>query len=102
MRSVPIDEISIDDSNRLVVRPLLPPEEDFSSIHRTATGVRWVPESRSLAPACGSTPTHVEWLRRILSATRDEYGCELMVTPETRWVNVPADLRQVLEAAIRR
>jgi hypothetical protein len=101
MRRVPIEEMAIDDLNTLVVRPKLGAHEDFRCIYRAALGVRWLPETRSLAPIAGSSPTHVEWLRRILRATRDEYGCELVVSAETRWLNVPVDLRKSLEAATR-
>jgi hypothetical protein len=49
----------------------------------------------------GERLAHQDWFQRIVDAVRDEYGCALVATPETQWVNVSEDLRGDLENCFR-
>jgi hypothetical protein len=101
VRSVVIDVLEIDSEQRLFVRPHLSPGENFELIYRSATGVRWDSVQRALTAVSGSPPAHGDWLRRIVRAAREEYGCLLVATPTTQWVNVSAELRGTLEGIVR-
>jgi len=101
VRTIKIDSVEIGPAHRLLIRPRLLPEETLEFIYRTGTGIRWEPQSRALSPVESGIPAHVEWFKRIVDAVRSEYGYALVVTPETLWVNVSADLRGTLEAFAR-
>ncbi len=99
LREISIDEIALSELGWLTVRPALPDGEDFSLIYRTATGVRWWPGLRSLGPDPETTLTPAEWFARIIDAARSEYGCDLVLTSQTKWVNVTPDVERSLRAA---
>lgn len=96
LRSVSIEEIAIDAENRLLVRPLLMPSENFAHIYRDASGVAWIENVRSLGAREPQKWTHVELFKQILAAVRNEYGNSLVLTPKTRWSNVPDQLQSEL------
>jgi hypothetical protein len=37
--------------------------------------------------------TYFDWFRQIILATKGEYGCELKITSETNWINMPNELK---------
>ena len=98
MRSIPIAQIEVAESGLLNVAPEVPAAEDFEHIYRTATGVRWLPGSRSFSPARMAELSHAQWFSEIVGAAASEYGVQLQVTPQTKWQNVPADIRAEIEA----
>src|SRR5690349_9788126 len=92
-RKVPVDEVAISAEGRLVVCPRLTDAEDFAYIWREANGVRWDAASRTLTTLSDPQPDQLAWLSRIIDAARNEYGCILVATPETRWSNVSPELQ---------
>jgi hypothetical protein len=102
MRAIPIEEITMDGSGWLTVRPAVPAAEDFEFIYRTATGIRWWPGLRALGLLPEEKSVPPEAFRRILDAVRREYGYELCLTCDTQSVNVPDELRVTLEGIARK
>jgi hypothetical protein len=98
MRSIPIAQIEVAESGLLNVAPEASAVEHFEHIYRTATGVRWLPGSRSFAPARMAELSHAQWFSEIVGAAASEYGVQLQITSQTKWQNVPADIRAEIEA----
>jgi hypothetical protein len=98
MRSIPIAQIEVADSGLLSVAPAVPDAEQFEHIYRTATGVRWLPGSRSFSPARMAELSHAQWFAEIVDAAANEYGVRLEITPHTKWQNVPAEIRAQIES----
>ena len=98
MESDTIAEVSIDDSGRLHVRPS---RTQFPHVWRAAMEVYWNESSTTLHSPPPRSWSYVDWYRQIVAAAKDEYGCTLVLTLETQWVNVPAELREAVLAASR-
>lgn len=97
MRSVPVAEISVS-SGLVHVTPQVPSSEDFEHIYRTATGVRWLTAERCFAPAESGGLTHDGWFDAIVAAVAGEYRVRLLITPATRWREVPDAVRAKIES----
>jgi len=85
-----IIEIGIDEKERLFVKPQ---GENFEFIYRDASGVSWDNIERFLYSPKPKELTYFDWFRQILLATKGEYGCELKLTSETKWTNIPEELK---------
>jgi hypothetical protein len=99
MRQVPIAQVEVAASGLLHVKPSIPDSHDFEHIYRTATGVQWRKDLRVLAPARVVELSLAQWFGEIVDAAAGEYGVRLILTPETKWVNVPERLKVEIEAA---
>ena len=98
MRQIPITQVEVAGSGLLHVKPSVPDSEDFEHIYRTATGVRWLRDLRVLAPAKVVELSLAQWFAEIVDAAASEYGVRLTLTSETKWENVPEQLRSEIEA----
>ena len=85
MKQDSIAEVSIDTSGRLHVRPAL---ELFPYVWRAAMEVQWSEASGTLHSPTPRAWSYSDWFRQILAAVKDEYGCQLQLTPQTFWRNV--------------
>lgn len=90
MTSDNIIEIGIDDKERLFVKPQT---EEFEFIYRDASGVNWDTKGGFLFSPKPTEMNYFDWFRQIILATKGEYGCELKVTSDTNWTNIPDELR---------
>jgi Integron Cassette Protein Hfx_Cass5 len=95
VRSTNVAEIGIDEAGRLLVRPQ---GETFEHIYRCAMEVHWDQDLACLFVPKPRKWSYVDWYRQIVAAVRAEYGRDLVVSGNTRWTNVPADLRRTIEA----
>jgi hypothetical protein len=95
MTSDKIIEIGIDDKGRIFVKPLT---EQFEFIYRDASVINWDNEERFLYSPKPIELTYFDWFRQILFAAKGEYGCELIVTSETKWTNIPDELKNQILA----
>jgi hypothetical protein len=95
---IPIDEVAIDSTGRLLVRPRIAATEDFGQIYRTASGVRWESASRSLVPYEAMDKAPPWWFRQIVDAVQSEYRQLLELQPDTIWTNVPAETRRDIQS----
>jgi hypothetical protein len=60
--------------------------------------VGWDPDSRTLFSPKPSEWSYLHWFRQIVAAAAGEYGVRLVVTPHTKWFDVPDALRTEIEA----
>lgn len=89
-----IVEVSIDGGGRLLVRP----QGTFPFIYRAAMEVGWDPDSCMLFSPKPREWSYLRWFQQIAAAVADEYRVRLVITPQTRWTNVPDALRAEIEA----
>lgn len=84
-------EIGIDDKGRLYIAPKV---KTFPFIYREAKEVHWDEKGFLLAPAPprSQLAEPIWWFQRIISVAREQ-ACELVVTAETKWNNVPVKLK---------
>ncbi len=87
-----IARIWIDESNRLLVAVVLPPDLDFTYIYRAARGVRWDPSERALTVPRPETSTYADRFADILEAASDEYGARLLLTSRTDLAGLPPEV----------
>jgi hypothetical protein len=85
-----ITEIGIDDIGRLYIKP---ENKKFTMIWRSATEVHWDEKDNFLYSPKPREWTYLMWYKQIASAILNEYGCKLIITPDTRWISVPDDLK---------
>jgi len=97
MKQTPIEEIKIDEENRLLIRPKIRPDQNFEYIYRDASGVTWIDKVRCLGAREPDKWNHFDLFKQIIFAVHGEYGELLVVTSETKWLNIPT----ALESEIR-
>jgi hypothetical protein len=98
MRREPIEEVRIDERNRLLLRASA---TTFDKIYRAATGVEWDAAALALASPVPREFSHSRWFEQIVSSVAGEYGIELTLGPDTNWTAVPADARREIETFVR-
>ena len=87
-----IAAVEIDELGRLHVRPA---SREFPYVYREAMEVHWDPQRRTLHSPPPSEWSYVRWFRQILAAAREQ-SCELHLSDDTRWSNVPPDTQAAL------
>jgi len=93
-----IAEISIDASGRLHVRPT---RSAFPYVWRAGMEVSWSERSSTLRSPLPRAWSYVDWYRQIVAAAKVEYGYTLVLAPDTRWINVPAELQEAIVEAVQ-
>ena len=96
MDSDAIAEITIDSAGRLCVTP---GSAEFPLIYRAAMEVHWDQKGRFLYSPRPREWSYPQWFHQIVAAARGEYGCALSITPQTRWNNIDANLKEAILAA---
>ena len=95
MEKESIIEIGIDTLERLYLKPL---KKSFSLIYRTATEVHWDSVNRFLYSPKPREWSYYDWYLHIINVAKSECDCELFLNEETKWVNIPKDLKnQILK-----
>jgi hypothetical protein len=87
-----ISEIGIDDKGRFYVAPAT---KTFSYIYHEAMEVHWDETGNYLfspPPPRAQLATPIWWFQRILAAAKEQ-ACELCISSETKWHNVPDKLK---------
>ncbi len=92
MATVHIDKVEVDSNGRLLIAP--PAGSDYTHIYRDATGVFWTHDGINLSSPTPRDWTLLQWFECIYCSVRSEYGDMLEISPRTRWVNVPFELRE--------
>ena len=90
-----VDSVTID-GNVLFVKPRVAKADFFTHIYRDASGVEWDDMREALCAAEPSRWSHYDLYKQIVAAVHNEYGRDLVMSPITRWLNVPADLGPLL------
>ena len=91
-----IAEVRIDDEGRLRVRPQT---VDLPDIFRSGMEVHWDPSTRTLYTPKPREWTYPKWFHHLVHAALDECGVRLVLSTETRWLNVPEEVRREIEGS---
>lgn len=86
-------KVEIDAAGSLHISPEL---KKFILIYRTATQVHWNTEKQTLYSPKPSDWSYSDWYNHILKVAKEECFCELYLTIETKWVNIPENLKNVI------
>jgi len=86
-----IIEIGIDNKERIYIKP---ETEKFEFIYRAAAEVGWDDKEHFLYSPKPREWTYFDWYRQIIMATKGEYGCQLVLTDKTQWINIPDELKR--------
>jgi hypothetical protein len=90
-----ISEIQIDSEGRLLVYP---ENSSFPYMYREAMEVCWYGEFRALYSPKPRKWTYPQWFTQICSAAKEQGTC-LEIRQNTRWKNVPDEVRQQILAS---
>jgi hypothetical protein len=96
MKNDDIVEIRIDAAERLCVSPR---SSSFPYIYRAGMEVRWDDEGQYLYSPKPREWSYVKWFQQILAAVKGEYGCTLVITPDTHWLNIDDSLQILITSA---
>ncbi|WP_339686894.1 hypothetical protein [uncultured Nonlabens sp.] len=91
-----IIQIEIDDSGKLHIKPEY---EKFIMIYRTATEVHWNTENNTLYSPTPRDWTYLEWFEQIIKVVKEECSCDLYITEQTEWINIPNQLKKEIAKA---
>ncbi len=90
MKTDHILEVFIDKETRLCLRV---EKEGFPYIYREAAGVNWNQEGRYLYSTPPLDWTYLDWYRHIYDLAY-QYGCKLILSSNTKWTNIPNELKE--------
>ena len=98
MHILEVDEISIHEDGRLIIRPR-EANDWYQYVYRAAGEVSWDP-----AIACFVCPrprewSYLQWFQHARDAVRSELGCDFEITDRTSWTNIPEVLRHAISSA---
>lgn len=94
MQSDEIVEVGIDEQGSLYVQPRA---TKFPLIYREAMEVGWDQQRQRLFSPKPREWSYVQWFRQLREGAKEQ-GVLLQLVPTTTWSNVPADVRQDIEA----
>jgi hypothetical protein len=86
-----ISAIGINEAGQLFIKP---ETECFVLIWRSATEVHWNDKGGYLFSPKPREWSYLDWYNHIIGVVKDEYGCKLIMTSNTNWLNIPDDLKQ--------
>lgn len=86
-----IIEIGIDNKERIYIKP---ETKNFEFIWRDASEIGWDDMKEVLYSPKPKEWTYFDWYRQIILAAKGEYGCQLVLTEKTQWINIPDELKQ--------
>ena len=89
-----IIEIGIDTKERLYVKP---ENESYPMIYREAAEVHWDAEGRFLYSPKPREWSYFDWFTQILGVA-DPSTDSLMISEETKWKEIPEELKSRIEA----
>ncbi|MBP7981735.1 MAG: hypothetical protein KAY90_01950 [Arenimonas sp.] len=98
MQSDQITKVLIDTEARLCITPS---KESFPLIYRSAMEVHWDVPGKFLYSPSPREWSYSKWFMQILSAVKSEYGFSLLITPQTDWGNIPADVKTEILSSIQ-
>ena len=91
MKTDRIKEIRIDDAGKLCITPI---QEQFTLIWRSATEVHWDEKKKLIFSPKPREWSYFDWYKHIVNTIKTEYNCELILTDDTVWIDVPQFLKQ--------
>lgn len=94
MRELEIDEIAIDSSGRLMIRP--GNGRSYAMVYRAANGLRWNAEQSAIIAYEPDRWPHEELFAHIIATIERECGERFIVGKSTKWVSVSNELRNAM------
>ena len=96
----PISVIEIATTGELLLLLESKGNPQYQYIYREAVGVYWDAECGGFKSMEPLDWTYPEWFRHIRAAVLDALGVQLVLTPQTQWANVPAEVEaRILDEA---
>ena len=89
-----IESIEINDVGQLHLKTS---KISFPMIYRTATEVHWNPDKHSLYSPQPRDWTYKMWFDHILHVAKKECNYILELSEDTKWFNIPDNLKQEIE-----
>ena len=97
MENIEITKIEVLASNELSVTPIVNWNDFFQFIYRTATGVVWNDKNQCFMSPIPKDWSHFDWYANIVASVISEMGVKLIITPETKWLNIPKSLQEEIK-----
>ena len=97
MEIIEITKLEVIDTNELSVTPIINWNNFFQFIYRTATGVKWNEKDQCFMSPIPKDWSHLDWYKNIVTSVASEMGVRLIITPKTKWLNVPNCLKEEIE-----
>jgi hypothetical protein len=91
MKTDNIKQVKIDNLGRLCIYP---EKENFNGVWRTATEVHWDEKELCLYSPKPRDWSYIEWYKHIIIVAKDECYCDLLLTKDTLWTDIPGLLKE--------
>ncbi|OGV57354.1 MAG: hypothetical protein A2283_18400 [Lentisphaerae bacterium RIFOXYA12_FULL_48_11] len=88
-----INKIGIDEQGRIYITPAT---KTFPYIYLEAAEIHWDPDLSRLHSPTPREWTHFDWFCHIVGIAAEQ-SCELILSTNTEWSNVPDELRTKIE-----
>jgi hypothetical protein len=88
-----IEEVGIDLDGKFYIKP---DTGEFEFVYRAALGIYWDKTNKSLKFLDAKGVGLRECFEQIIAAVKSEYGIQLKITSETKWNEVPGELKKEL------
>lgn len=90
-----IIKIKINDDGQLHIKP---EKNRFTLIWGSATEVHWDENDSYLYSPKPREWTYLDWYKHIITVINSECSCKLIITEQTKWINIPDSLKtQILK-----
>lgn len=86
-----IEAIGINEAGQLFIKP---EKECFALIWRSAAEVHWNDKNQYLFSPKPREWSYFDWYKHIVDVVNDEYGCTLIRTTNSVWINVPKSIQE--------
>ena len=96
MKKDRIKEVGINEDKQLYI---VPENAKFQMIYRTATEVHWNQEKEFLYSPKPREWNYFQWYKHIIEVIRNEASYNLLLTDDTKWENVPEELKNKILTA---
>lgn len=62
--------------------------------------VHWDEDGKYLYSPPPRDWSYIRWFQQIITAVKGEYGCALVITPETQWHNIDDTLKMAITSGL--
>ena len=92
MKKDKIVRIEIDADGKLLIQP---GKSKFPMIYRTAAEIHWDADKNAIYSPAPREWTYFKWFNHIVDSIEKEANIQLQLTDQTKWVNVPTNLKMI-------
>lgn len=97
MDDIEITNVKILPTNELSVTPVSDSNDNFQFIYRAATGVTWNDDEQCFMSPAPKEWSYFDWYKNIIATVFSEMGINLIITPQTKWEDIPAGLQREIK-----